>query len=193
MRSLKPCVFLDRDGTINREAGYINHPDRLELVDGAAEAICRLNNADYLAVVVSNQAGVARGYFTEEVLNQTTEHMLRLLRKQSAHLDGIYYALTHPSSNLEAYRDDPDQLRKPGPGMIRRAQAELPIDISRSWMIGDRHQDIVFAHKAGIPGLLVQTGYGLGEYVHQRDTWTEEPDKVLRHVGEAVDYILSSG
>jgi D-glycero-D-manno-heptose 1,7-bisphosphate phosphatase len=191
MSELKPCVFLDRDGTINREAGYINHPDRLELIEGAAGAIRRLNEAGILAVVVSNQAGVARGYFSEETLNQTTEHMVRLLEEQGAHLDGIYYALSHPSSAIKAYREDPDQLRKPGLGMIRRAQKELPIDMQRSWMIGDRYNDIIFAHKAGIPGLLVKTGYGLGEYTHQRDIWPENPDKVLRHVGEAVDYILS--
>jgi D-glycero-D-manno-heptose 1,7-bisphosphate phosphatase len=188
--SLKPCVFLDRDGTINRESGYLNHPERLELLPGAAEAIRRLNVAGVQTVLVSNQAGLARGYFSEEVLRETFARLERLLAHSGAHLDRIYYAPFHPSSKDPRWRDDPDQMRKPGLGMIRKAQSELPIDMTRSWMVGDRYSDVVFAHRATLPCILVKTGYGLGEITYQREKWAEEPDHITEDLGEAVDWIL---
>lgn len=188
--ALQPCVFLDRDGTINREAGYLNHPERLELLPGVTGAIHRLNEAGVLSVLVSNQAGLARGYFSEDVLKETFARLERLLAENDAHLDKIYYAPFHPSSKDPRWREDPDQMRKPGLGMIKKAQAELPIDMAQAWMVGDRYSDVVFAHRAGLPCVLVKTGYGLGEVTYQRDNWTEKPEHIAEDLGEAIDWIL---
>jgi len=187
---LRPCVFLDRDGTVTREAGYINHPLRLELLAGAAGAIRRLNRAGVLAVLVSNQAGVARGYFTIDVLEETFARLRELLARRNAHLDAIYYAPFHPSSADPRWRDDPEELRKPGLGMIRRAQAELPIDMSRSYVVGDRQLDVQFAHRAGLPAVFVKSGYGLGELTYSRATWREEPEHIAEDLPGAVAWIL---
>ena len=187
----RACVFLDRDGTINKDAGYINHPDRLELIPEAAPAIRRLNQAGILAIVISNQAGVARGIFSEEVLWETHGRLARLLAEAGARLDAAYYAPYHPDAKEPRYRDDPDGLRKPGVGMARKAQGEWPIDMSRAFMVGDKPADIGFAHGIGIPGVLVKTGYGLGEVTYRRAQWTEQPDHIAEHLGEAVDWILS--
>jgi len=187
----RPCVFLDRDGTVTKEAGYINHPERLELLPGAAGAIRRLNRAGVLAVLVSNQAGLARGYFSQDVLQATFARLEALLAGRGARLDASYYAPFHPSSADPRWRHDPDELRKPGLGMLRKAQAEWPIDMGRSYMVGDRHNDVVFAHKAGLAGVLVKTGYGLGEVAYQRETWTEQPERICDDLAGAVRWILA--
>lgn len=186
----RPCVFLDRDGTINKEAGYLNHPSRLELIPGVGRAIRRLNEAGVLVIVVSNQAGVARGYFTEDVLHATLGHMRALLAKQNARLDAIYYAPFHPSSADPRWREDPEELRKPGLGMLRKAQSEWAIDMEHSYMVGDRMNDVKFAHKAGLPGVFVKTGYGLGEYVYEREGWDEQPEYIAEDLPDAVGWIL---
>lgn len=188
---LRPCVFLDRDGTITREAGYINHPERLALEPGAAAAIRKLNQAGVLTVLVTNQAGLARGYFTEDVLHATFEHLQKLLAARQARLDAIYFAPHHPSSADPRWREDPHELRKPGLGMIRKACRELPIDMARSYVVGDRYNDIKFAHKAGLPGVFVKTGYGLGEFTYQRENWTEQPEHIAENLGGAVKWILA--
>ena len=189
--TLRPCVFLDRDGTVTREVGYVNHPARLELIPGAAAAIRRLNRAGVLTVIVSNQAGVARGYFSEDVVQLTMARMEDLLAQRGVHLDAIYYCPFHPTATEARWREDPDQLRKPGLGMIRKAQAALPIDMRRSYMVGDRHSDLVFAHNAGLPAIYVKTGYGLGEYTYQRDQWTEQPEHIAEDLQAAVRWILT--
>lgn len=187
---LRPCAFLDRDGTVTREAGYINHPERLELEPGAGAAIRRLNEAGVLAVMVTNQAGVARGYFTLEVLEATFERLRELLAAERARLDGLYYAPFHPSSQEARWREDPEQMRKPGLGMLRRAAGELPIDLTRAWVIGDRLNDVRFAHKAGLAAIFVKTGYGLGEWTYQGHTWTEHPEHIAADLSEAVEWLL---
>lgn len=187
----RPCVFLDRDGTLTREAGYINHPDRLELLPGAAEALRRLNTAGVLAVLVTNQAGLARGYFTEEVLKATFDRLEALLAEHGAHLDAVYHAPYHPASTDPRWREDPDEMRKPGIGMIRLAQRELPIDMSRAYVIGDRIKDVEFAHNAGLPGLFVKTGYGLGEFTYQRAHWSTEPEGIFEDAVAAIDWVLA--
>jgi D-glycero-D-manno-heptose 1,7-bisphosphate phosphatase len=178
----KPAVFLDRDGTINEEAGYLNHPSRLKLVRGAAAAIQRLNEKGLLAVAVTNQSGVGRGYFTEGVLAATHERMRVLLARLGARLDAVYYCPHHP--------DDKCACRKPKPGMIRRAARDLPVDLEHSYMVGDRIKDCQFGAAMGLRTVLVLTGYGRGEHEYQRDRWTMEPDHVARNLPEAVEWIL---
>jgi len=177
-----PTVFLDRDGTINEEAGYLNHPSRLKLVRGAASAIQRLNANGILAVAVTNQSGVARGYYTEEVLAATHDRMRTLLARLGAHLDAVYYCPHHP--------DDKCACRKPKPGMIRRACRALPVDLDRSYMVGDRIKDCQFGHGNGLRTVLVLTGYGRGEHEYQRHLWELEPDHIARNLPEAVEWIL---
>lgn len=189
-QSKKPCVFIDRDGVITLDVGYCNHPDRLELLPGAAEAIRRINDAGMLAIVTTNQAGVARGIFTEDVLKLIHERMYEMLAEGGARVDALYYAPFHKSAADPKYRDDPHQMRKPGLGMIRKACDEFPIDMKRAWMIGDKPADIEFAHNAGIPGIMVKTGYGLGEIEYKRHEWKVEPTVIVEDIRSAVDWIL---
>lgn len=185
----RPCVFLDRDGTISREAGYINHADRIELLPGSAAAIRRLNERDVLAIVVTNQAGVARGYLTETVLKKIHARLEELLARRKARLDAIYYAPTHPEAKIVRYRRE-DNLRKPGIGMIRRAGRRFGIDLSRSYVVGDKISDIELARNASIKGVFVLSGYGLGAYRYQRRSWPVQPDHVAEDLKGAVSWIL---
>jgi D-glycero-D-manno-heptose 1,7-bisphosphate phosphatase len=149
----RPAAFLDRDGVIIRDFGYVHKADDLVFIDGAAAAIRRLNDAGFQVIVVTNQSGVARGYFSEDVLNGFHGHMLTELQKQGARIDHIYYCPYHPEAVVEAYRaDHPD--RKPAPGMVLRAIADHDVDVSRSFLIGDNLTDIYAAEAAKIPGFL---------------------------------------
>mgnify|MGYP001770779799 FL=1 len=186
---LRRAVFIDRDGTLSEEVGYINHPSRFRLFPFAAKAIRRLNEAGWLAVLVTNQAGVARGYFTEDLLLEVHRMLQDALEKQGAHLDAIYYCPHHPAAGKPPYKLDCD-CRKPKPGLIHRAARELEIDLQRSWMIGDRYSDVELARNAGVRAAFVLTGYGLGEWEYQRDQWKQMPDLVAADLGEAVERII---
>jgi len=183
------AVFLDRDGTLSEEVGYINHESRFQLFPYAATAIKRLKENGWLAIVVTNQAGVARGYFSEEVLVQVHARMRESLEKEQARLDGIYYCAHHPSAGEPPYRADCD-CRKPKPGLILRAASDLNIDLARSWMVGDRYGDIELARNAGVRSAFVLSGYGRGEWEHQRSSWQYQPDLVSENLLEAVDAIV---
>jgi len=185
----RPAIFLDRDGTINEEAGYINHVDRLRLLPRSAEAIRRINASEFLSVVVTNQAGVARGYFREPLVRRVHERLQELLGEQGARLDGIYYCPHHPSAGEPPYRQD-CQCRKPRPGLVQAAAVDLGIDISRSYMVGDKHSDVQFAHALGMPGILVRTGYGAGEIEQWSGAWAQWPDHVADDLLGAVEWIL---
>jgi len=145
-----PAVFLDRDGTIIEDTDYVSDPDEVRLLPGAAEAIRRFAEAGYLVVVISNQSGVARGLFDEEVLSAVHQRVEDLLREHGAALDGAYYCpyLDGPEATVEAYRRD-SELRKPNAGMLLQASQELDVDLSRSWMIGDAAKDVEAGRRAG--------------------------------------------
>ena len=153
-RRLRPAAFLDRDGVLNADTGYVHRPQDLTWLDGARESVLRLNEAGYLVFVVANQAGVARGYFTEGHVAQFHARMQDDLAEIGAHVDAFYYCPFHPRAAVAAYvhADHPD--RKPNPGMILRAFGEWPIDRAGSFLIGDRDTDIEAARRAGIPGYL---------------------------------------
>lgn len=185
----RPAVFLDRDGTLTEEAGYINHPSRLKLVRGASDAVRMCNEAGLLAIVVTNQAGVARGYFTEDLLKVVHERFRSMLAKKGAHLDAIYYCPHHPTVGPAPYRTECN-CRKPKPGMIEAACRELPVDLTRSYMVGDRIGDSVFGHRLGLRTVMVMTGYGRGEYEYQRGEWKDTPDHFAENVLEAVKWII---
>lgn len=184
------AVFIDRDGTISEEVGYINHPSRYRVFPYAAEAVRLLNEANYLAILVTNQAGVARGYFAEEMIGVVHNILTEELARGGARLDAIYYCPHHPSVGEAPYRLDCD-CRKPKPGLIRRAVAEFDIDPAQSWMIGDRYSDTEMAQGAGVRPAFVLSGYGRGEWEHQRNLWKSEPDIVAGDLLAAVEMIVA--
>jgi D-glycero-D-manno-heptose 1,7-bisphosphate phosphatase len=186
----RPAVFLDRDGTLTEEVGYVNHPARLRLLPRSAQAVRRLNEADVPVVLATNQAGVARGYFSEAVLEAVTATLVARLREGGAHLDGVYVCPHHPSEGEPPFRADCD-CRKPRPGLLQRAAAELGLDLAASVMVGDKPSDLLAARRVGMRGVLVLTGYGLGEWEYRRDRFAVEPDHVAEDLLDAVEWILA--
>jgi D-glycero-D-manno-heptose 1,7-bisphosphate phosphatase len=185
----RPAVFIDRDGTLTEEVGYVNHPQRLRLLPRSAEAVRRLNAADVPAVLVTNQAGVARGYFSEDVLRSVHDVMLTQLKQAGAHLDGVYVCPHHPTEGEPPFRLACD-CRKPRPGLLERAATELGLDLGASVVVGDRPTDLVVARSVGARGVLVLTGYGLGEWEYRRATFPVGPDHVAGDLLEAVAWFL---
>jgi D-glycero-D-manno-heptose 1,7-bisphosphate phosphatase len=159
-KKARPAVFLDRDGTVNVEVHYLSQPEQLQLLPTVSETIAMLNACDIPVVVVTNQAGIARGYFPEVRLQDIHRSLQEMLGHQNARLDGIYYCPHHPSAGLGAYRTV-CECRKPLPGMLTRAAADLGLDLSRSLMIGDRESDLQAGASAGCQTALVRTGYGV--------------------------------
>jgi D-glycero-D-manno-heptose 1,7-bisphosphate phosphatase len=184
-----PAVFLDRDGTINEEVGYVNHPERFVLLPRVGQAIRLLNERGLKVVVITNQSGVARGYFPESLVHLVHQKMQNLLRLEGAHLDGIYYCPHHPDVGSPPYRQM-CRCRKPATGLVEEAVRDLDIDCSKSYAIGDRGLDIEFAHQIRAKGILVLTGYGKGEWEYFREQWKVKPDHVAQDLYEAVQWIL---
>jgi D-glycero-D-manno-heptose 1,7-bisphosphate phosphatase len=184
-----PAVFLDRDGTITEEMGYINHLDRVQVYPWAGEAIRKLNRAGLPVIVVTNQSGVARGVFTEDLLHQVHRRIAFELAAQKAKLDAIYYCPHHPNGPLEAYRVE-CQCRKPATGMVLDAARRFQIDLASSYVVGDSYRDMQLGFNAGAHTILVMTGYGRGEYEHHRHRWDRLPDRIAENLREAVEIIL---
>jgi D-glycero-D-manno-heptose 1,7-bisphosphate phosphatase len=187
--TMRPAVFIDRDGTLTEEVGYVNHPSRLRLLPRSAEAIRRLNRAGVAAVVVTNQAGIARGYFSERMLEVVNADLLAQIGKAGARLDGVYVCPHHPTEGVPPYRALCD-CRKPKPGLLLRAADELQLDLTRSVMVGDKSSDLAVAPKVGARSVLVLTGYGLGEWEYRRDQLDVVPDHVAHDLLDAVDWAL---
>ena len=190
MTGTRPAVFIDRDGTLAHEVGYVNHVSRFRLYAWAVDSVRLLNRAGLLAVVVTNQAGVARGYFPESLIVEVHARMNDALEAGGAHLDGVYYCPHHPSAGEPPYRQD-CQCRKPRPGLLHRAAQELGIDLGRSWVVGDREADVSLARSVGARSVLVKTGYGRGELLWHAPSWPRPPDVVAEHLLEAAERILS--
>ena len=186
---MKKAVFIDRDGTISEEVGYVNHASRFRLFPYSASAIKLLNDNDWLAIITTNQAGVARGYFSEDMIKTVHQRLTEGIESEGASLDGIYYCAHHPALGEPPYRLDCD-CRKPKPGLISRAASDLDIDLAQSWMVGDRYGDIEVARNANVRSAFVLSGYGRGEWEHQRQTWKHQPDLVAEHLLDAVKQIL---
>jgi len=186
---MKPAVFIDRDGTINEQRGYINHISRFVLLPGVGEALSLLNKNNHLVVVTSNQSGVAQGYFPEELVHEIHGLMKRELAKDSTYLDGVYFCPHHPRGVVSEYKKECG-CRKPGTGLIERARVELDIDMQTSYVIGDRWLDIDFAHNASLPGILVLTGYGRGDLEYIVPHKKLKPTFVAEDLLRAVTWIL---
>lgn len=157
-----PAVFLDRDGTINEQMGYINHISRFHLLPGAAAGIRLLNQHNLPVIVVSNQSGLARGYFPQQLLDDVHARMTRLLAEEGAKIDGLYYCPHHPEAKEEKYRQSCG-CRKPKTGLLEKAAEDMNLDLHRSYLVGDRWSDLKCAHQAGATPILVLTGYGRGD------------------------------
>lgn len=188
----RPAVFIDRDGTISEEVGYVNHPSRFRVFPYSSEAIRILNDAGWLAIVITNQAGVARGYFSEDVIHKIHDQLTRDLQNESAKLDAIYYCAHHPSVGEPPYRLDCD-CRKPKTGLIQQAAKDFDIDMAASWMAGDRYSDVELARNAGLRSAFVLSGYGRGEWEYQSQAWAQRPDLVCENLLEAVKSIVNHG
>jgi D-glycero-D-manno-heptose 1,7-bisphosphate phosphatase len=184
-----PGVFLDRDGTINEEVGYINHLNRLHVFPWTAEAIRKLNEAKVPVIVVTNQSGVARGYFPEELVNRVNERVSQELAAQSAHVDAFYYCPHHPDATLTSYRKT-CECRKPSTGMVKEAAERFHLDLQNSYVVGDSYRDMQLGFHAGTRTILVLTGYGRGELEHQGGAWPRKPDLIAKDLLEAVNYAL---
>jgi D-glycero-D-manno-heptose 1,7-bisphosphate phosphatase len=185
-RKRQAAVFLDRDGTINEEVGYLDRIEKLRLIPGAAEAIRLINESGMKAIVVTNQSGVARGILAESFVAEIHARLRKMLRAEGAFLDGVYYCPHHPSEGLGDYLRTCD-CRKPAPGLLLRAAEELQLDLTRSYMVGDTLKDIEAGTRAGVKGILVRTGYGK-EATHQlgpvEDPRPKVPGKEDRPHGE---------
>ena len=178
------AVFLDRDGTINVEKNYLHRMEDWEWIPGAVDAIRELNHAGYLVIVVTNQAGIARGMYSEEDVRTLHRTIDSELAGRDAHIDAYYYCPHHPDHGGRISCD----CRKPAPGMILRAARDWDIDLSRSYMVGDKPADMEAGLAAGVTPIVVATGYGAG--------WRPEPGTMIcyvKDIGTAASLILGAG
>lgn len=171
------AVFLDRDGVVNVEKNYLHKVEDFEFLPDVIDAVRRYNEKGYVVVVVTNQSGIARGYYGEEEYQKLTEHMLSLFEKYGAKIAAVYHCPHHESDGCDC--------RKPLPGMLLRAKEELGIDMASSWMIGDKESDVQAAKAAGVGhALLVRTG-------HEIDEAASCADKIVNGIFDTIDLINS--
>ncbi|MBI3398708.1 MAG: D-glycero-beta-D-manno-heptose 1,7-bisphosphate 7-phosphatase [Deltaproteobacteria bacterium] len=172
------AVFLDRDGTINEDTGYIDAPKRLVIIDGVFSSIKKLNSKGFKVVVITNQSGVARGYFSREAVDAVNRRLEETLKKEGAYLDGIYYCPHHP--------DDDCECRKPKTGMLEKAKKDLHVDLEQSYVVGDKVSDVEIAYKIGGKGILVRTGMGNDE----EKKLIHKPSYIADDLKGAVEWII---
>ena len=175
---LRPAVFLDRDGTINEDVGYLSALSHLTLYPWAIDAVRLLNRAGYVVAIVTNQGGIARKMIAPEFVPVLHEEIARRLAAGGARVDGWYSCPHHPEALVEDLRG-PCECRKPNPGMPRQAAREHGIDLARSWVVGDKWLDVQLAERFGGRGVLVRTGWGTIE-------------EAVRPAGQQVDAICDT-
>jgi D-glycero-D-manno-heptose 1,7-bisphosphate phosphatase len=188
-RRLRPAIFLDRDGTVTEEVGYINHIDRAQMYRWAPEAVRMLKSTGFPVIIVTNQSGVGRGYFTEELVDRVHRKIQEELAAEGTKLDAFYYCPHHPSAVLEAYRQV-CRCRKPSTGMAVEAAERFGIDLKASYIVGDTYRDMQMGFNMGARTVLLMTGYGRGEYEHHRGNWTRMPDLIAENLLDAAVQIL---
>jgi len=176
------AVFIDRDGTVSEEIGYMYHAGLYQPFPWAGPAIRKINDSGMKAILITNQSGIGRGYFKEETVQEVHAILKAELARYHAALDAIYVCPHHPDAGCDC--------RKPNPGMLFRARDEMDIDLSGSYMIGDKYVDIETADRAGATGILVLTGYGREEREKYRNNKVQ-PDFVVENLMKAVDGIVS--
>jgi D-glycero-D-manno-heptose 1,7-bisphosphate phosphatase len=182
------AVFMDRDGTINEEVGYLDNINKLVIYPQTFAAVRKINELGMISVVITNQSGVARGIFTEDLVAEVHRRIQEALKERGAHIDAFFYCPHHPSEGQAPYR----QLctcRKPEAGMIITAAKEMDIDLQQSYMIGDTLKDMEAGVKAGAKGVLVRTGYGR-EQEKELASFPIKPAYIADDILEAVDWII---
>ncbi|MBI5375223.1 MAG: HAD family hydrolase [Candidatus Schekmanbacteria bacterium] len=183
------AVFIDRDGTLTVEGGYINDPNRLTLLPRSARAIRLLNKNGIKAILATNQAGIARGYFDEPTLKKTLERLNLLLAVEGAYLDGIYYCPHHPTAGKPPFRKK-CSCRKPLPGMLTKAKKDFNLDLSRCFVIGDKGSDVSLARVVNAKAIIVKTGYGEGE-IELNGSKKISADFIADDLLDAVEWIIN--
>jgi D-glycero-D-manno-heptose 1,7-bisphosphate phosphatase len=186
---MKPAVFLDRDGTLLEEAGYLDRLERLAFFPFGIDAVRLLNRGGYSVVIITNQSGVGRGMYEEEFVLRAHQVVDERVRAGGGRIDGYYYCPHHPEAEVEKFRKDCD-CRKPGPGMLRQAAADLGLDLSRSFTVGDKWTDVQAGVTAGARGILVRTGYGRTSEAGSRPV---EPVAIADDLIAATAWILRHG
>ncbi len=177
------AVFFDRDGTLIHDPGYLNHPDQVQVADGAAEALKEFQLLGYKTVVASNQSGVARGIVTVEMLERIHDRLRELLAIKGATLDAIYYCPYHPDGVVPEYTKESD-WQKPKPGMLLTAAREMDLDLTRSWMIGDSDRDVEAGRSAGCKTILISSAHSESGHRHE-----SKPDFLAVNLREAVNIV----
>ncbi|MDD3052008.1 MAG: HAD family hydrolase [Candidatus Cloacimonetes bacterium] len=186
---MKPAVFIDRDGNLNPDTkGFISQPQDFELFSFSAQAIKIFHEIGMLVIVVSNQSGIARGLITEQQLEDVHDKMREALEQKSTYVDAIYVCPFHVDGIIPEFsKEHPD--RKPGTGMFEKAIKDFDIEISASYMIGDRYSDILFAHNCNIRSILVLTGDGENNFLNNRIKWKIQPDFICDNILSAAELI----
>jgi D-glycero-D-manno-heptose 1,7-bisphosphate phosphatase len=188
----RPAVFVDRDGTINEQMGYVNHVSRFKILPGVPQAIRMLNRHGFLVLVVSNQSGVARGYYPLELVKTLHRLMVTRIREKQGTIDGVFFCPHHPAGAVPEFSRDCD-CRKPKTGLIEQARKTFEIDLERSFVVGDMCTDVELAYRAGLTGVLVKTGYGLGEIEYILPRKTAKPAHIAEDLLDAVRWIVRGG
>lgn len=184
-----PIVFIDRDGTVNRESGYINHISNFKIYPFAFQSVRLLNRNGFIVVVITNQAGIARGIFDEQFLEKLHNKMLLDFEKNGAKIDAIHYCPHHISSKNSLYAVECD-CRKPKTGLIQKALENLPVNNEKMFIIGDKYADIQTGINANCKTIMVKTGYGRGEIENDYHKWSVKPDYIEENLLTAVLRIL---
>jgi histidinol-phosphate phosphatase family protein len=177
----KKAVFLDRDGTINEEVNYLSKIEQLRILPKVPSAVKLLNENDFLAIIITNQSGIARGFFTKEELDNINAHLMEGLSREDAKIDGIFICPHHPDAGCDC--------RKPKTGLLERAALEFDIDLLSSFIVGDKYTDLKTGANAGCKTILVKTGYGRDE-VEKIESWDLKPDFIAQDLLEAARWIL---
>ena len=185
----RPGVFLDRDGTLSEERGFIDRLELIEIFPWTSDAVRLLNRAGFAVVVVTNQSAIGRGIIDRPFLQSVHDAFDRHFAKAGARIDRYYFCPHHPDAPLPEYRMV-CRCRKPGPGMIEQAAEDLGLDLSRSFMVGDRPIDVASGHAAGVRSVLVRSGHSSGG--SDAPPGLREPDAILNNLMEAVGWILRS-
>ena len=181
----RPAVFLDRDGVLNRDLGYVHTKAQFEWLPGAVESLRRLVTHHFALIIVTNQSGIGRGMYTEADVQQLHRSILAELATAKVHLDAVYYCPHAP--------DDGCDCRKPSPGMLLRGAREHRIDLARSWIVGDKLSDIVAGRRAGLRGtILVRTGLSLASQPMSVTSGDPHPDVICEDLSKSVDVILGT-
>ncbi len=187
---MNKAVFLDRDGTVNEEVGYLNDLEKLRLIPGAGQAIRRLSEAGFKVILVTNQSGVARGYFPERLVHEAHVRLEEMLKADGARVDAVYFCPHHPSAGNSLYTRECD-CRKPKTGLIDRAVKDFGIDRGHSYMVGDKWSDVELGQRAGVHAILVESGFAHDDPGNKRPEQLRDPDFTARDITEAARWIIS--